>query len=324
MNIAKNLIASTLQLNRKRPPLHKGTCFLVPAAAQGPQETVVSFPALVGCSPRFDPELASMLRALVLVLRPRGALPAGAQAFPVLAGPTLEGWYHVGSQLPWKQHIHLVCAVARCAAPAEEVAREIVSHLGRVGQKVESAEVVLERSEGVCEETGNSARVEITLASKAGDRPDRKAVRVRLYLQVSALDAADLPALGKLRRATIDGGNSGVYVPADRAAIVASLQEWAKTQQPQPQQKGAKGRKMAALPPTATLRMPPGWAWCEESKMFVRPRLIRSALTWPPTVASVKVVGAAIILLGLLYLALMMGLPELAARKQGKARHRAA
>jgi hypothetical protein len=56
--------------------------------------------------------------------------------------------------------------------------------------------------------------------------------------------------------------------------------------------------------------------------MFVQPRLIRRALTWPPSVASVKVVGAAIILLGLLYLALMLGLPELAARKQGSARKR--
>lgn len=334
MNLAKNLIASTLQLGRTRPPLHKGALFLVPAAPP-PSAPDTDMPALVGGSPRFDPELAAMLRALVLVLRPGGALPAGAQAFPVLAGPTLEGWYHVGSQLPWKQHIGVHCVVCSCpeAVTAEDICRGVAEQLAVAGQAVSHADIAVAVAEAVGEGDGGGgggggcteAHADILVRSRGG-REDRSAVRIKLGVQATPLPSASLPALAKLRRATIDGGNAGLFVPGDRAAVAAALSDWQRAQQQgqgQGQKRAARGGKggggklLSASPAgsvTATLRMPAGWAWCEEAKMFVRPRLVRQAMRWPPSLATVKVFGALAVFLGLLYLLTMVLMPDMAAR----------
>jgi hypothetical protein len=310
MNLIKNMVVSTLQLNRPRPPLHKGTQFVVPSEQEpsppppppqqqqkaGSESWPLSSgpPVLLRHSPRFDPELAAVLRRLVMVLRPRGALPEGAEAFPVLAGPTLEGWFHVGSQLPWKQEIHLVCAVACCTATAEQVARRCTVELVAAGQPVLRGEVLLH-----ADEETSSCTLDLRVPGAARE------IRVKLTLQVSPLPSADMPELAGLRRVNIDGGNVGVFVPKDRAAV-AKLMEAS----------GAPASASGSPSLTAQLRMPSGWAWCPETQMFVRPVFMREALRWPPNVATAKLVGATVVLVGILYLITVVMLPEWGATLQ--------
>jgi hypothetical protein len=320
MNLAKNLIVSTLQLSRPRPPLHKGAAFRVepdPPKAPNPDPAEAALDPLnaldappttiVAHLPRFDPELAAILRRLVLVLY--RLQPRGAAVYPVLAGPTLEGWYHVGSQLPWKQHIGLVCVALGTALSAEDLATACAREMPAADLRATRIDVVVAPAPPAAE--GSSATLEAVLPS--GRRADRPMVRVRVVFQASA-EAAAAAAAPPLRRVTIDGGNCGVFVPRDRADIAKLMMDGEEGAKGGAGGKGAgaSGAKVAASP-TATLRMPPGWAWCPETQMFVRPVFMRRAMQWPPNVATAKLVGAAVVLLGILYLLTMVMMPECAA-----------
>jgi hypothetical protein len=289
--------------------------------------------------PCYDQELARILRVACLALD--AAMPRGAKPFPVLAGPTLAAWYHLGSQAPWKRHVHLAVAVAGWRAadcpspkgegqsggepahPAEDLARTLTRHLRRAGLDV--AEVTLRRT-GIAlrsPSSGNpadavgpprrpsnahqvSAEWLVRSPKATAHRPD---VRLIAHLETSPLPADRLPALAKLARVAIDGANTAVYVPGGRAEVAAAVREWAAAEARAEGRSEAVVKKRAADASTK-LELPPGWAWSTEELAFVRPTWTSRALQWPPSATTVKAALLLAVLLGAAYLATMIVLPE--------------
>jgi hypothetical protein len=306
--IFKSLLTSWLQLKRDRPSSHAGKLYRIDeGVGEGPsrgapppqglevQAGGVQFSVLAPVPPCYDPELAGLLRTVCMVFGSGRGLPVGARAFPVLVGSTLANWYHLGSQVPWKQQIHLAVAVAGCPWPARQVASRATADLRRAlgTGKGDTAlqRAVFTEEDGVLEWTVR------------GLRKDRPVVLVVIRLQVTPERAADLPALSQLRRVAIDGGNTGVFIPGAPRELTAALREVGKDA-------------------AARLEMPREWYWCAEESAFVRPGLMARALQWPPNVATAKVVAAAVVFMLVVYGLTMMALPEWGShlRKRASAR----
>jgi len=294
--IFKSLLTSWLQLKRDRPSSHAGKLYRIddgggegmrgapPPQGLEVQAGGVQFSVLAPVPPCYDPELAGLLRTVCMVFGSGRGLPVGARAFPVLVGSTLANWYHLGSQVPWKQQIHLAVAVAGCPWPARQVASRATADLRRALGAGEAASPFLQRAvfteeDGVLEWTVR------------GRRKDRPTVLVVIRLQVTPERAADLPALSQLRRVAIDGGNTGVFIPGTPRELTAALREVGKDA-------------------AARLEMPREWYWCAEESAFVRPGIMARALQWPPNVATAKVVVAAVVFMLVVYGLTMMALPE--------------
>jgi hypothetical protein len=334
--IVRSLAASALQLSRDRPASHKGAHYRIETPAGDQHATPQIRP--VRTPPCYDAELAAILRAACMVLAPGAAVPRGAVAFPVLAGPTLTAWYHLGAQVPWKRHIHLAVPVA--GAPdgwtAERLVREATRHLQLAGLRI--AEVTL-RPDGpdrctaewlVLSAGAVRPKAERHEAESPGPPPlpprsDRPDVRLIAHFEASPLPPARLPGLRKLARVAIDGANTAAFVPGGRADVAAAVRAWAdaearaehtqRTGGPPAPAATAAIRKRAS-DAAAKLDMPRGWAWSQEESAFVKPAFVARALQWPPTIATGKAVAALAVLLGVAYIVAMVALPEWGAQKR--------
>lgn len=312
--IVRSLASSALQLSRDRPASHRGALFRIPRqtpddappatrrgalAAETLQLPAAPIRVVRPMPPCYDPELARILRVACLALD--AAMPRGAKPFPVLAGPTLAAWYHLGSQAPWKRHVHLAVAVAGLPQPAEELARTLTRHLRKAGLDI--AEVTLRR-------TGNAHQVSAEwLVRSPKETAHRADVRLIAHLETSPLPADRLPALAKLARVAIDGANTAVYVPGGRAEVAAAVREWAAAEARAEGRSEAVVKKRAADASTK-LELPPGWAWSTEELAFVRPTWTSRALQWPPSATTAKAALLLALLLGATYLVTMIVLPE--------------
>jgi hypothetical protein len=332
--IVRSLAVSALQLSRDRPPSHKGAMFRI--SQEGSTHDALR---AVRTPPCYDPELAAVLRAACMVLAPGAAVPRGAVAYAVLAGPTLAAWYHLGAQVPWKRHVHLAVPVA--GAPegwtAERLARDATRHLRLAGMDI--AEVTLRPGgEGTCTAEwlirAGAGGVKKGAGKAAGKgpgpaapaafpafppRPDRPDIRLIAHFEVSPLPPARLPGLRKLARVAIDGANTAAFVPGGRAEVAAAVRAWAEAEARAAQ--GAAGKpasafRKAASDATARLDMPRGWAWAPDEGAFVRPAFPASAMQWPPNMTTLKAAVALAVVLGVAYMLAMVALPEWGARIQ--------
>jgi hypothetical protein len=282
--VIRSLATSALHLKRDRPPSHRGRQFRLARTAEDPDGFNIG---LVAPPPSFDPELASLLRAVCLAVADTKG-PASA-AHCVLAGPTLAAWYHLGSQVPWKQHVCLsLLVVLRDEATLTDAGRWSAARIrGVLGDRVSAASLSIAPDCAVLE------------VSVRGGRKDRSQILLIMRLQSvpEGVERRDL------QRVTIDGGNSGVFIPADARQLTHALKSWDAD------------KKADVL---AKLEMPPGWYWCPEQSQFVRPRMVKRALQWPPNVTTAKMLVALLVLVGFVYLMTMVMLPEWGERKRSR------
>jgi hypothetical protein len=293
--VIRSLVTSALQLKRDRPPSHAGKLYRVEPgeaklyrvepgeaklyrvdgrSAEGEAKGEGGIAVVAPVPPCYDEELAGLLRSACMVFSRVGA----ECSFPVLVGSTLANWYHLGSQVPWKQQIHLAVVVTGWRGGSGADAAALATSEMRRLASVQRAS--FHEEDGVLE------------WSVRGRREDRPEVLVVCRLQVSPYSAAELPLVRDgLRRVAIDGGNTGVFVFASPREMTAALREVGKDA-------------------AARLDLPRGWYWSAEDKSFVKPGLVMRALQWPPNVTTAKAVGAVAVLLLVWYALTMMALPE--------------
>lgn len=318
----QSMIKNLVKFPRDRPVSHKGTLYLVGSSEGedgGPQpgsepNQVIPMEICHPMPPCYDEELARVLRKVCMVLSL--SAPPGSQVFPILVGPTLHAWYHLGSQVPWKQRITLAVVVADVgrmqiynAAPIPTPAQILASaaqHLVNTGVSVRQRWV------------GDTA-VEWEVNS-ASPRPDRKVITVALSLEVTPLPASQVPSLAQLRRVCIDGGNSGVFVPGNKPAVMKAMEEWARRSRNPSTHLSPAALTAAARKTTAALEMPYDWMWDPGERCFVRPTFAIRAVQFPPNLTTGKGALVLVILLGLAWVIAMMLLPELGAAAENKRR----
>lgn len=151
-----------------------------PRLVQAPKEsTPLWFPVQYSPVKAKDPELARLLRETI-----RGVRTIDSEAKCVLLGPTLLGWYHTGSQLPWKKEIHLL----------------ILTH-----KPLRSFQSPLARTLGECHlENPRSSELVFYHTTSVSDRSE-----IRIVLHHHSMDVD----VSQIKLTVIDDG-TGVYVPS--------------------------------------------------------------------------------------------------------------
>jgi hypothetical protein len=297
MNMAK----STLHLERDRPASHKGTKYGVAAVAGAAGAGTIEIADL---PPVFDPQMATVMRCVSMILTPGIVIPKGHSTMIIPVGPTLQAWYHIGCQTPWKQQTHLAIVIYPKAkntpTPPQlisSVAAHLVPHLTIIlSDKIKDpghrqCSVRHEQQHG-----GGCQILQCDMKFDPPDSPSARAATLFLYIQV-----AEEAPLG-YRPVLIDGGVL-TYVRSDKTLLIKEIQEWYKNR-PCPKKNPIARRiaQNAHTHATSKLDMASRWRYDERTKGFYRPSTTRLAFMWPPSFATIKVMLILLIILAAAYI----------------------
>ena len=314
MNMAK----STLHLERDRPPTHKGTKFALSPASELLPNTI----DIAEVPPVFDPDMAMVMRSVAMILTPGIVIPKSHAAMIIPLGPTLQAWYHLGCQTPWKQQIHLAVVVhpkSHSLLPAASppslaaLSAQLVPHLNTILSDAIPDPTKRQCSVTQAGEAGNPVSVlqcNMTIEHPQ-PRQHQRIITLFLYIQV----ATEPPA--GYKPVLIDGGVL-TFVRSDKTQLIKEIQEWYKSRPVV--KKNAMARRLAQnahTHATAKLDMASRWRYDVRTKGFYKPDTARLAFMWPPSLATLKVVLILVVVLGLAYIVGLNIIPGLYSRKGG-------
>lgn len=301
MNMAK----STLHLERDRPPTHKGTRFSIPNT---PQDTI----DIADVPPVFDPDMAMVMRSVAMILTPGIVIPKSHTAMIIPVGPTLQAWYHLGCQTPWKQQTHLAIVIhpksssqnsSSASAPAapilsaEQISRQLIPHLSTI-----LSDRIPDPTHRTCTVTSHPPATSI-LTCNMDLQP--RIISLILYIQISA------EGLGGYKPVLIDGGVR-TFVRSDKTQLIKEIQDW--YQNKPVVKKSALARRFAHnahKTATTKLDMASRWRYDDRTRGFYRPSTARLAFMWPPSLATLKILLMLIVVLGVAYIVGLSIIPGL-------------
>lgn len=188
---AINEVKRTLGIGATSCKSTKGSDPRGPQMTQAPKHaSPLWFPVTYTPMKAKDPDLARVLRETI-----KGVRSVDPKAKCVLLGPTLLGWYHTGSQLPWKKEIHIL----------------VLSHTPLHAFRTLRARL------GECEiEDKSVPELSFRCTHYLSQHTDRTDVRVVLHHHREPIDVT------QIKLTVIDDG-TGVYVPKD---VEEALQKW--------------------------------------------------------------------------------------------------
>lgn len=256
-----NFVKNSLNLEKQRPASRKGGSVL--------EEQVDSSFHLIPSTPRYCTTSAKLLRMV-------GLWDEAKYGKFILYGKTLLAWYHAASQLPWENETHLIFT------PSREGSLNSLYHL---------AESLYLHLKGIFRDCA------VTMNLGVDSNPEllSVAIMVERNLQTNTLVIHFMKRNfdDQLVRAVIDGGNSQTYVFANRADVVASIQE--------------SGPKNAL----AKLPIHKNWRYDKTLDTFFKPSSSRQAFMWPPSVNGAKFWGLLAIVLVVAYVIGMYVIPSI-------------
>lgn len=306
-NMAKNY----LSLDRPRPPSHKGLQFAVhpqSTSATSSVDLLQGPPVLIHPVPSTHaPDLARILRYICIMFDTPGlVLKPGAKAFVVLHGLTMHSWYHTGSQVPWKRAIHLNVPILGEDRDIEPLARSIFQALTSMADGWAAARSSepqgsnLHYTHTFTFQTNPDCVKIVLFESNNATIPCPEPISVVLFLQLSSVNNPETVSK-KLKRVVIDGGNPSVYVYASKQDNMTTLAEYAR--QCAAHKKNPTGQRIQKQVTAAynKLDIHKDWFYDEEAKTFARPGSVKRAFLWPPSLATVKLVAAILVILLVAY-----------------------
>lgn len=294
MNMAK----STLHLERDRPPSHKGTRYGIQPPTELSAIDVADMP------PVFDNDMAAMMRSVAIVLTPGIVIPKSHRAMIIPIGPTLQAWYHLGCQTPWKQQAHLAVVIhpgpsspAATIADPSTVAAQIAPQLGTVlSDKIKDPD---HRQCFISHQDGNHDNYQLLQCNLSFEPHHaslpRRAITLFMYIQIAVQ-----PPLG-YKQVLTDGGVV-VHVKSDKTQLIKEIQEWYKSRPVT--KKNPIARRLAQnahTHATSKLDMASSWRYDERTRGFYKPGTARLAFMWPPSFATLKVLLILLVVLGVAY-----------------------
>jgi hypothetical protein len=274
-NMATNMVKNTLHLEKERPPSRKGS-FVVRGEdeAEGEEEggpaTLSTLSTLsihvIPQTPRYNNLLARVLRMVCM-------WEESKRHKIVLAGPTLLGWYHVGSQLPWAKATHVI------VAGLGEVPEEL--HHNRAFDSLKNW------ASAFMDEPVNMRYGHLnTIAIFQGQSRSWSLV---------VYSAASVPAT---THAVLDGGNCQTHVFSDKTHILAALSDWTVAENPNISKARLDKKIKAAY---NKLPIPRTWRYDKVIDVFHEPGAVREAFMWPPSIQHLKVWGIIAVILVVAY-----------------------
>jgi hypothetical protein len=274
--MATNMVKNTLHLEKDRPASRKGAFVVEEEEGEGEgasnSESLGEL-HLIPQTPRYNALLARVLRMVCL-------WEEGKRHKIILAGPTLLGWYHVGSQLPWDEATHVILC-GPLALDLQEGLRHWASSF-----------------------MGHPVRF------RFGDLNTVAIFQGQGWsLVVYLAQAASLPPT---KRAVIDGGNCQTHVFADKNHILAALSDWTAAENP-----NATKARLDKLTKSAynKVPVPKTWRYDKVIDVFHTPGTVREAFMWPPTFGHLKVWGVIAAILVVAYIVGFYLLPRKGATK---------
>jgi hypothetical protein len=190
----------------------------------------------------------------------------------VLAGPTLLGWYHVGSQLPWAKATHVIVAGL---GEGEEL------HHNRAFDSLKNW------ASAFMDEPVNMRYGHLnTIAIFQGQSRSWSLV---------VYSAASVPAT---THAVLDGGNCQTHVFSDKTHILAALSDWTVAENPNISKARLDKKIKAAY---NKLPIPRTWRYDKVIDVFHEPGAVREAFMWPPSIQHLKVWGIIAVILVVAY-----------------------
>jgi hypothetical protein len=292
-----NLAKSYLSLDRPRPPSHKGLQFSVPKEVGLDRNSLLLPPStLIHPVPMTHaPDLARLLRYVCIILgAPGPVISPGARAFVVLHGQTMHSWYHTGSQVPWRRAIHLTVPILGESRGIEAIAKSMFNTL--------------------CDMAGSGCRSLSSYTFQANPEvvsirlwkdSEESCVSIVLFLQMTTAkpDRDSLAAMDqRLKRVVIDGGNSSVFVYASKQDNMTTLADYARECAALSTRNNSKRTQKKVTDAYNKLDMDRQWCYDEGTKQFGRPGSVKQAFMWPPSVSTVKLVVAVVVILLLAYI----------------------
>lgn len=258
--MATNMVKNTLHLEKERPPSRKGSFVVQGEDSPDPQQLLPMH--LIPQTPRYNSLLARVLRMVCL-------WEESKRHKIILAGPTLLGWYHIGSQLPWAKATHVI--IPGLEVQSKYNAFDSLKNWAStfMGQPVHMRYGHLN-----------------TIAIFQGHD---------WSLVVYVAQAASVPAT---THAVLDGGNCQTHVFADKNHILAALAEWTTAENPNIS-KARLDKKIKAV--YNNLPVPKTWRYDKVIDVFHVPGAVREAFMWPPSLQHLKVWGIIAVILVVAY-----------------------
>lgn len=275
-------------LARARPDAKAGSFVVPEPRVAGRPDRLQWFPdvrPVTNAPPAYDPQLSALLQSTCLVME-----HVDPGCVIALAGPTLLGWFHCGSQLPWKTYINLTVHTTSAALSCETLLPLIKARFEAIHSNVTL------RMSG-----SDSITINVPIEEQVAGR-----YWIDVHLTIVAGGAEQ--ARARHRRALIDGGITSTWVPADIEETRRQIRAWY----------GDEKQADTSLP------MPADWVFDTALNCFVRVAEIRRAVMWPPSGSTLKWAIVAAIVLCIVYLIGLNGLPSLGKTLDASARAAAA